>query len=129
VQAGDTARSVTDTCVVFLTFCAGDQAAVPAQAWTILVIGGVISFLGVPAGLIGNELSIRYRLRTICVAEILGVAGYSIAPALLPQFSGGNDCRRRPGRSRDSRTRSHGEPYRCPVLRQECGPGNPILLG
>jgi hypothetical protein len=43
--------------VVFLTFCAGDQANVPAQAWIILVVGAVISFLGVPAGLIGNELS------------------------------------------------------------------------
>jgi hypothetical protein len=51
--------------VVFLTFCAGHQAAVPAQAWIILVVGAVINFLGVPAGLIGNELSIRYGLRTI----------------------------------------------------------------
>src|SRR5437660_9854695 len=51
--------------VVFLTFCAGDQAADPAQAWIILVVGAVINFLGVPAGLIGNELSIRYGLRTI----------------------------------------------------------------
>jgi len=51
--------------VVFLTFRAGDQAADPAQAWTILVVGAVINFLGVPAGLIGNELSIRYGLRTI----------------------------------------------------------------
>jgi predicted MFS family arabinose efflux permease len=45
--------------VVFLTFRAGDQAADPAQAWTILVVRAVINFLGVPAGLIGNELSIR----------------------------------------------------------------------
>ena len=51
--------------VVFLTFCAGDQAGDPAQAWIILAVGAVISFLGVPAGLIGNELSIRYGLRTI----------------------------------------------------------------
>ena len=51
--------------VVFLTFCAGDQAAVPAQAWIILIVGALISFLGVPAGLIGNELSIRYGLRNI----------------------------------------------------------------
>jgi hypothetical protein len=49
----------------FLTFCAGNQAADPAQAWIILVVGAVISFLGVPAGLIGNELSVRYGLRTI----------------------------------------------------------------
>jgi predicted MFS family arabinose efflux permease len=51
--------------VVFLTSCAGNQAAVPSQAWIILVVGAVINFLGVPAGLIGNELSIRYGLRTI----------------------------------------------------------------
>ena len=51
--------------VVFLTFRAGDQAADPAQAWTILAVGAVINFLGVPAGLIGNELSIRYGLRTV----------------------------------------------------------------
>jgi predicted MFS family arabinose efflux permease len=51
--------------VVFLTFCAGNQAAAPAEAWIILLVGAVISFLGVPAGLIGNELSIRYGLRTI----------------------------------------------------------------
>ena len=69
--------------VVFLTFRAGDQAADPAQAWTILVVRAVINFLGVPAGLIGNELSIRYG---ICSAEILSLAGFSIVPALLPQF-------------------------------------------
>jgi predicted MFS family arabinose efflux permease len=63
--------------VVFLTFCAGDQAADPAQAWIILVVGAVISFLGVPAGLIGNELSIRYGLRTIAtlVFVLSAVAG------------------------------------------------------
>jgi predicted MFS family arabinose efflux permease len=51
--------------VVFLTFRAGDQAADPGQVWIILAVGAVINFLGVPAGLIGNELSIRYGLRTI----------------------------------------------------------------
>jgi len=51
--------------VVFLTFRAGTQAADPAQAWIILTVGAVINLLGVPAGLIGNELSIRYGLRTI----------------------------------------------------------------
>src|SRR5205085_1053491 len=57
--------------VVFLTFCAGEQAADPAQAWIILAVGAVISFLGVPAGLIGNELSIRYGLRTIATLVFL----------------------------------------------------------
>jgi predicted MFS family arabinose efflux permease len=63
--------------VVFLTFCAGDQAVVPSQAWIILAVGAVNNFLGVPAGLIGNELSIRYGLRTIAtlVFVLSAVAG------------------------------------------------------
>jgi MFS family permease len=56
--------------VVFLAFCAGDQADVP-QASIILVIGALISFLGVPAGLFGNELSIRYGLRTVAILVFL----------------------------------------------------------
>jgi predicted MFS family arabinose efflux permease len=76
--------------VVFLTFCAGDQAAVSAQAWIILIIGAVISFLGVPAGLIGNELSIRYGLRTIATlvfvlsAFVGGLFGFT---AMLPYIA------------------------------------------
>jgi predicted MFS family arabinose efflux permease len=76
--------------VVFLTFCAGDQAADPAQAWIILAVGAVISFLGVPAGLIGNELSIRYGLRTVATLVFLlsalagGLFGFS---AMLPYFA------------------------------------------
>jgi MFS family permease len=34
--------------VVFLAFCAADQAGVPAQAWIMLAVGALISFLGVP---------------------------------------------------------------------------------
>jgi predicted MFS family arabinose efflux permease len=73
--------------VVFLTFCAGDQAAVPAQAWIILIVGALISFLGVPAGLIGNELAIRYGLRNIASLVFLlsaiagGLFGFT---AMLP---------------------------------------------
>src|SRR5215831_1690172 len=73
--------------VVFLTFRAGDQAADPAQAWTILVVGAVINFLGVPAGLIGNELSIRYGLRTVATLVFVlsacagGLFGFT---AMLP---------------------------------------------
>jgi predicted MFS family arabinose efflux permease len=76
--------------VVFLTFRAGDQAAVPAQAWTILVVGALISFLGVPAGLIGNELSIRYGLRNIALLVFLlsaiagGLFGFT---AMLPYIA------------------------------------------
>jgi hypothetical protein len=57
--------------VVFLTFCAGDRAVVPTQASIILVVGAVIGFLGVPAGLLGNELSIRYGLHTIATLVFL----------------------------------------------------------
>jgi predicted MFS family arabinose efflux permease len=76
--------------VVFLTFRAGDQAADPAQAWTILVVGAVINFLGVPAGLIGNELSIRYGLRTIAALVFVlsafagGLFGFT---AMLPYIA------------------------------------------
>jgi predicted MFS family arabinose efflux permease len=63
--------------VVFLAFCAANQAAVPAQTSIILAIGALISFLGVPAGLLGNELSIRYGLRNIAalVFVLSGLAG------------------------------------------------------
>jgi predicted MFS family arabinose efflux permease len=73
--------------VVFLSFRAGDQAADPAQAWTILVVGAVINFLGVPAGLIGNELSIRYGLRIVATLVFVlsafagGLFGFT---AMLP---------------------------------------------
>jgi predicted MFS family arabinose efflux permease len=76
--------------VVFLTFRAGDQAADPAQAWTILAVGAIINFLGVPAGLIGNELSIRYGLRTIATLIFVlsalagGLFGFT---AMLPTIA------------------------------------------
>jgi len=76
--------------VVFLTFCAGDQADVPAQAWIILVVGALISFLGVPAGLLGNEFSIHYGLRTIATLVFLlsalagGLFGFT---AMLPYIA------------------------------------------
>jgi len=76
--------------VVFLTFRAGDQAADPAQAWTILAVGAVINFLGVPAGLIGNELSIRYGLRTIATLVFVLSAfagGFFGFTALLPYIA------------------------------------------
>jgi len=71
--------------VVFLAFCAADQASVPAQAWIILVVGALISFLGVPAGLLGNELSIRHGLRNIATLIFLlsmvmgGLFGFAAA--------------------------------------------------
>jgi len=73
--------------VVFLTFCLGDRVDVPARAWIILAVGALISFLGVPAGLLGNELSIRYGLRTVATLVFLlsaltgGLFGFT---AILP---------------------------------------------
>jgi predicted MFS family arabinose efflux permease len=51
--------------VVFLAFCMARQGGINVQAWSMLAVGALISFLGVPAGLLGNELSIRYGLRNI----------------------------------------------------------------
>ena len=57
--------------VVFLAFCAADQAGGPSEAWIMLVVRALINFLGVPAGLLGNELSIRYGLRNIATFVFL----------------------------------------------------------
>src|SRR6266446_3892184 len=76
--------------VVFLAFCAADQTGVPAQAWIMLAVGALISFLGVPAGLLGNELSIRYGLRNIATLVFLlsafagGLFGFT---AMLPYIA------------------------------------------
>jgi predicted MFS family arabinose efflux permease len=76
--------------VVFLTFCAGNQSADPAQTWIILGVGATINFLGVPVGLIGNELSIRYGLRTIATLVFVlsafagGLFGFT---AMLPYIA------------------------------------------
>jgi predicted MFS family arabinose efflux permease len=76
--------------VVFLTYLAGDQAGVASQASIILVVGALISFLGVPAGLLGNELSIRYGLRAVATLVFLlsaltgGLFGFT---AMLPYIA------------------------------------------
>jgi predicted MFS family arabinose efflux permease len=76
--------------VVFLAFCAADQAGAPAQAWIMLAVGALISFLGVPAGLLGNELSIRYGLRNVATLVFLlsavagGLFGFT---AVLPYIA------------------------------------------
>ena len=55
-----------------------------------LIAGALISFLGVPAGLIGNELSIRYGLRNIAALVFLlsafagGLFGFT---AMLPYIA------------------------------------------
>ena len=76
--------------VVFLTFRAGDQAEDSAQTWIILIVGALISFLGVPAGLLGSELSIRHGLRKIATLVFLlsalmgGLFGFT---AMLPYIA------------------------------------------
>ena len=76
--------------VVFLAFCTADQAGAPAQAWIMLAVGALISFLGVPAGLLGNELSLRYGLRNIATLVFLlsalagGLFGFT---AMLPYIA------------------------------------------
>jgi predicted MFS family arabinose efflux permease len=76
--------------VVFLAFCAADQAAVSGQTWIMLAAGALISFLGVPAGLLGNELSIRYGLRNVATIVFLlsafagGLFGFA---AMLPYIA------------------------------------------
>jgi hypothetical protein len=49
--------------VAFLAFCASDAGNIAAQGWSMLAVGALINLLGVPAGLLGNELSIRFGLR------------------------------------------------------------------
>jgi MFS family permease len=70
--------------VLFLGFCAGD----PTHAdWSLLAIAATNSLLGVPAGLLGNELAIRFGLRItatlvfLASAIVTGVLGFA---AMLP---------------------------------------------
>jgi MFS family permease len=61
--------------VVFLGFSAALQ---PDGAWTAgaLLIAAVASGIGVPAGLLGNELAIRFGLKRMAIAIFLaGAAG------------------------------------------------------
>ena len=54
--------------VVFLAFCArGDRSA----GWSMLAIGALVGALGVPSGLLGNELSLHYGLRRIAALVFL----------------------------------------------------------
>ena len=51
--------------VVFLAFCAAGQAGA-VQGWSMIWAGALIGLLGVPAGLLGNELALRVGLRVAC---------------------------------------------------------------
>ena len=73
--------------VVFLAFCAAGYGDAAAQGWSMLAVGALISLLGVPAGLLGNELSLRYGLRGTALlvflisAVVVGLFGLT---AMLP---------------------------------------------
>ena len=57
--------------VVFLGFCAGDAGYAATQDWSVLATAALIGLLGVPAGLLGNELAIRFGLRVTAVLVFL----------------------------------------------------------
>jgi predicted MFS family arabinose efflux permease len=73
--------------VVFLAFSAAGPAGAPAADWSMLAVGALINFLGVPAGLIGNELALRFGLRNagVLIALLSALAGgvFGLA-AMLP---------------------------------------------
>jgi predicted MFS family arabinose efflux permease len=60
--------------VVFLAFCAGDTIAAAMPEWTLLATAALIGLLGVPAGLLGNELAIRFDLRMTAMSVFLASA-------------------------------------------------------
>jgi predicted MFS family arabinose efflux permease len=70
--------------VVFLGFSAGDPTGTD---WSMLAVAALINLLGVPAGLWGNELAIRFGLRFtailvfVATAVVTGLFGLA---ALLP---------------------------------------------
>jgi predicted MFS family arabinose efflux permease len=76
--------------VAFLTFCATDAGGGADQAWSILMTGAVINLLGVPAALLGNELSIRFGLKNVAMMVFLvsGLAGGLFGlTAMLPYIA------------------------------------------
>jgi predicted MFS family arabinose efflux permease len=73
--------------VVFLAFCVANQGGGATQGWSMLTIGALIGLLGVPAGLWGNELSLRLGLRAtatgVFLISMLVNASFGFA-AMLP---------------------------------------------
>lgn len=69
--------------VVFLDFAARHQATPVEPAWLALVAGGIINLLGVPGGIFGNELALRFGLGRTAVGVFLvsaaAVAGLGLA--------------------------------------------------
>jgi predicted MFS family arabinose efflux permease len=73
--------------VGFLDYCGAAPAIGSTPDWSMLVTGAVIGLLGVPAGLLGNELSIRFGLRNTALFMFLAAAAANGAfglTALLP---------------------------------------------
>ena len=73
--------------VVFLAFCVANQGSDATQGWSMLTIGALVGLLGVPAGLCGNELSLRFGLRATAVGVFLASALVNLSfgfAALLP---------------------------------------------
>jgi Na+/melibiose symporter-like transporter len=57
--------------VVFLEFCVANQGGGATQGWSKLTVGALVGLLGVPAGLCGNELSLRFGLRATAIGVFL----------------------------------------------------------
>ena len=57
--------------VAFLACCAGDMSHGGTRDWILLAIAALIGLLGVPAGLLGNELAIRFGLRVTAMSVFL----------------------------------------------------------
>ena len=57
--------------VVFLAFCVANRGGNATQGWSMLTVGALVGLLGVPAGLCGNELSLRIGLRTTATGVFL----------------------------------------------------------
>jgi predicted MFS family arabinose efflux permease len=57
--------------VVFLAFSVANQGGGATQGWSMLMVGALVGLLGVPAGLIGNELSLRLGLRATAMGVFL----------------------------------------------------------
>lgn len=60
--------------VVFLAFCVANQDGGATRGWSMLTVGALVGLLGVPAGLFGNELSLRLGLRVTATGVFLASA-------------------------------------------------------
>jgi hypothetical protein len=69
--------------VVFLAFRTPGQAGV-VQGWTMMWAGALIGLLGVPAGLLGNELALRVGLRDMGLRFSSAGVGIVQASDVLP---------------------------------------------